>query len=96
MISALGRTTSANWASVLANGCAITKLMEPEFADIDCKVGGPIPINVFNPDEHPTSWKFRTSSLAAALAKDCIEDSGIDLASLTEAQLRRSGVLVSS
>ena len=96
MISGLGRSTATNWASVLANRCTITKLDGPEFDGLDCRIGGPLPLSLFNPDDHPTSFKFRGSSLAAALASDCIQDSGIDLGGLTEAQLRRFGVVVSN
>lgn len=85
MISGLGRSASANWNSILSNGCTITKLTDPEFANVDCKVGGPLPLSVFNPEDHPTSFKFRTSSLAAALASDCIRDSGINLVGMTDA-----------
>ena len=69
MISPLGSTTQANWSSVMANGCAIRKLDSEEFADIDCKIGGKLTTEMFDPADYPTSFGYRINSLAAALAK---------------------------
>ena len=68
MISPLGVGKTANWNSVLNKGNAIRKLQGTEFTDIDCKIGGMLTTDVFDPADHPTSFGFRASSLAAALA----------------------------
>ena len=68
MISPLGVGKRANWHSVLAGGNSIIKLDETLVANSDCKIGGKLDTAVFDPDDYPTSFKHRTSSLAAALA----------------------------
>ena len=99
MSSSLGSTKEANWAAVLANKCAIKSLVasdKPDYKSFNCQIGGPMGTDVFNPADHPTSFKFRTSSLAAYLAKEAIYDSGMDLSILSEAERRKTGVLISS
>ena len=68
MISPLGVGKQANWKAVLAGDCAIKKLEGTEFKDIDCKIGGLLSTDMFNPADYPTSMDYRIYSLAAALA----------------------------
>ena len=89
----------ANWQAVLDNRCAIKSLEGDGNSDYDklnCRIGGPLEKNIFDPVNHPTSFKFRASSLAAYLAKEAISDSGIDMVVLTEEQRRSTGVLISN
>ena len=71
MISPLGVGKMANWNSVIKNsGNAIVKVTTPSITSIsNCKIGGVLTKDVFDPSEHPTSFNSRTSSLAAALAE---------------------------
>ena len=69
MISPLGVGKTANWSSVLAGGNSIVKLDESIVGNSECKIGGQLKKSVFDPDQYATSFKFRTSSLAAALAE---------------------------
>lgn len=68
MISPLGASSAMNWEAVKQNKCAIKTLSEHQFAHIDCKIGGPLTTEVFNPNDYKTSFNFRTASLANALA----------------------------
>ena len=52
--------------------------------------------NVFNPSEYPTSINFRTSSLAAALADQTLQDAAMSMESMSEAELRRTGIIISN
>ena len=64
MISPLGNGKVANWNAVLAGNHGIQKI--PELKS-ECKIGGPIPQSVFNPDDYPTSLKSPIYSLSAAI-----------------------------
>jgi len=70
LITPIGRTVQQNWESVLLGKSAIRYL--PDMYG-KCKIGGRLP----EYDLPETSFKSKIHSLAAALAVDCIEDSGI-------------------
>ena len=98
MISPLGANKVANWNSVIkSSGNAIVRITDPAITSIsNCKIGGVLTKDVFDPSEYPTSLKFRTSSLAAALAEQALQDSAMNMESMSEAELRRTGIVISN
>ena len=81
---------------MLQGGNAIRKLEGSEFENIDCKIGGPLSTDVFDPADYPTSLGYRINSLASALASMTLTDSQLNFKALTESDLRRTGILIAN
>lgn len=99
MVSPLAAGKQANWQAVAKhNTSGIVRLSDyPEITAIsNCKIGGVLTRAIFDPNDYPTSIDFRTSSLASALASQTLEDAALSMESMSEADKRRTGIVISN
>ena len=93
MVSPLGQGTTENWQAVVGGAHCIKKV--PEFST-NCKVAGRLTTDVFNPEDHPTSFNEPIYSLGSAIIAQTLKDAAWKENQLNERELRETGVLVAN